>query len=367
MAIYSINTSGQLIELKEQSFASEDDFQRLVAQFPSLVEGEQITPSNPRRWLLIDRELGIPSSEDTGNRWSIDHLVLDQDAIPTFFELKRATDTRLRREVIGQLCEYAANATVYWPLETIRAKFEARCDLENKNADEELSHFLMGAIEPAAFWEKAEENLRLGKIRMMIVADYIPEELKRIVEFLNAQLNPAELLAAELKLYEGQGIRTLIPRVFGKTHASVRKTTETQMKDWSDAAFLSEFNPKEQAAITDILHWASSAGFAVSYGKGKQNGVVYLSANGKDKQFYIDTARNVGVVFSRMKIADATKRRMMDTLSRIEGVEFGADALERYWGARLVPIEQFADPNKQTILTTALQMLMDDARGQVAA
>jgi hypothetical protein len=35
---------------------------------------------------------------------------LDQDAILTIVEVKRSTDTHVRREVVGQMLDYAANA-----------------------------------------------------------------------------------------------------------------------------------------------------------------------------------------------------------------------------------------------------------------
>jgi len=54
--------------------------------------------------------MGVPSIDGGGDRWSADHLFLDQDAIPTFVEVKRSTDTRIRREVVGQMLDYAANA-----------------------------------------------------------------------------------------------------------------------------------------------------------------------------------------------------------------------------------------------------------------
>ena len=54
--------------------------------------------------------MGIPGDEDGGGRWSLDHLFLDQDANPTLVEVKRSTDTRIRREVVGQVLDYVANA-----------------------------------------------------------------------------------------------------------------------------------------------------------------------------------------------------------------------------------------------------------------
>ena len=74
---------------------------------------------------MISREMSLPSEEQGSVRWSVDHLFLDQDAIPTLVEVKRSNDTRIRREVVGQMLGYAANGVVYWPIEKIRAKCEA--------------------------------------------------------------------------------------------------------------------------------------------------------------------------------------------------------------------------------------------------
>jgi hypothetical protein len=43
---------------------------------------------SPRRWLLISPETAIPGEEGGAGRWAVDHLFLDQDAIPTLVEVK---------------------------------------------------------------------------------------------------------------------------------------------------------------------------------------------------------------------------------------------------------------------------------------
>jgi hypothetical protein len=45
--------------------------------------------------------------------------------VPTLVEVKRRADTRIRREVVGQMLDYAANGVVYWPLEQLRELFGA--------------------------------------------------------------------------------------------------------------------------------------------------------------------------------------------------------------------------------------------------
>src|SRR5262249_39244062 len=112
---------GDLVEMREQPYDSEDVLQELIARHPNLLAGDQMDNAAPRRWLLVTREMGVPDEQDGGDRWSLDHLFLDQDAVPTLVEVKRSSDTRVRREVVGQMLDYAANAVVYWPVEAIRS------------------------------------------------------------------------------------------------------------------------------------------------------------------------------------------------------------------------------------------------------
>ncbi len=114
--IYLIQDGGQLVEMAGQPYDSENLLQELLATHPNVLAGEQINSAAPRRWLLISRELGLASEEDGPARWSVDHLFLDQDAIPTLVEVKRSSDTRIRREVVGQMLDYAANAVIHWPI-----------------------------------------------------------------------------------------------------------------------------------------------------------------------------------------------------------------------------------------------------------
>src|ERR1700748_3872978 len=108
--IFLLNKDGELVEMTESYYLTEFDFQKLLADYPKLISGDQIDKDNPRRWLLVSREMGVADSMVSGNRWSLDHLFIDQDGIPTLIEVKRSSDTRIRREVIGQILDYAANA-----------------------------------------------------------------------------------------------------------------------------------------------------------------------------------------------------------------------------------------------------------------
>ena len=176
--IYLLNGESKLIAMEESPYDSETLLQKLLADHPDLLAGDQINAEEPRRWLLVTREMAVPGEQDGSGRWSLDHLFLDQDAITTLVEVKRSSDTRIRREVVGQMLDYAANAVVYWPIERLRATFEA-----SDGAGDRLGGFLDPDADADVFWEQVGTNLKAGKVRLVFVADEIPAELRRIVEF----------------------------------------------------------------------------------------------------------------------------------------------------------------------------------------
>ena len=51
----------------------------------------------------------------------------------------------------------------------------------------------------------------------MFVADEISIELRRVVDFMNRQIDSAEVLAGEIKQYVGGESKVLVPRVMGQT------------------------------------------------------------------------------------------------------------------------------------------------------
>jgi hypothetical protein len=103
--IYLLNDGSNLIAMEEAPYDSEKLLQVLLADHPDLLAGEQIDVDHPRRWLLVTREMKVPGEEDGSGQWSLDHLFLDQDAIPTLVEVKRSNNTGIRRKVVGQMLD----------------------------------------------------------------------------------------------------------------------------------------------------------------------------------------------------------------------------------------------------------------------
>src|SRR4030065_1380733 len=95
--IFLLDNEGSLQEMPEEAYDSEELLQGLLVRYPDLLAGDQMSRAAPRRWLLVQRETGVLDSVGGGRRWALDHLCIDQDAVPTLVEVQRGTDGRLRR------------------------------------------------------------------------------------------------------------------------------------------------------------------------------------------------------------------------------------------------------------------------------
>lgn len=353
--IFLIHDDGSLVEMREREYATEALLQQLLANYPRLLGGEEWNASAPRRWLLVRREAAIPDTERGKSRWAVDHVFLDQDAVPTLVEVKRSSDTRLRREVVGQMLDYAANAVVYWPVETLRTAFEERCRSEGRDAEAALVEFLEEAGDPATFWQQAKTNLQAGRVRMLFVADEIPAELRRIVEFLNQQMDPAEVLALEIRQFVGEGVRTLVPAVIGQTAEAIQRKAAVVPRTWDEASFMAALEarkgPLAVAAAGRLLTWARERATRVWFGNGQRTGsfVPVIRHDGDDHFIFAAyTFGNVEIGLQYLKTRDpfASEERRRDLVARlnaIPGVEIPPDELSKRPG---IPLELLAQGDR---------------------
>ena len=272
--IYLLDERSQLRAMTESAYDSEKLLQRLLADYPDLLAGDQMNPESPRRWLLVAQEMSVPDGKGGSKRWSLDHLFLDQDAIPTLVEVKRSSDTRIRREVVGQMMDYAANAVAHWPLEDIVAKFKARCAAEGLDPEQELAALLDETQDADEYWAQVKKNLSEGRVRIVFLADAIPSELRSIVEFLNEQMDRSEVLAIEVKQFVGEGVTALVPRVLGQSERALQKKAAAAgpRTDIAEAEFLAHISanrpPGERRVFEQFIAWAREEGLEDSFTEG---------------------------------------------------------------------------------------------------
>ena len=265
--IYVRNPAGGVEPVREEPFSSEDELQQLIASHPELLDGEQMRPDDPRRWVLITREKGIAVSRGDGARWALDHLIVDQDARPTLVEVKLRRNTDVRRTVVGQLLEYAANAATTWSSDELRACFEATTSDRGQEPARELAALLdTEDPDPDAFWDDVATNLIARRLRLLFVADDIPDELERIVLFLNASMPDVEVLAVELKQYRNESSQTLVPRVIGRSADTKRRRQEPRRVLNRDSFLAAFSDPQMKRVATRLLDAAVDCGGRLDWG-----------------------------------------------------------------------------------------------------
>jgi hypothetical protein len=251
--------------LEPAAFETEAEFQELLARHPRVLDFGSLADGQPLRLVLVAREMGVPTSAESGPAYWLDHLFVDADGVPTLVEVKRASDTRIRREVVGQMLDYAANGARYWPGALLQRSFEETCVADGRSLEDAYGE-LLGDRSPEEFWTAVEERLAAGQMRLLFVADRIPLELRAIIEFLNRQMRQTDVYAVELTQYRGDGdLRVLVPRVHGEVATvakspSGRRSMQRTTRDEMDAAIRHRLASEPRRIATVLLDHAATGG-----------------------------------------------------------------------------------------------------------
>jgi hypothetical protein len=376
--IHIVSSGGGTAPLLATPFAKEADLQKLVAENPELLAGDQMDAGDALRFLLVKREAGILSTESQDTRWSLDHLFIDQHGTPTLVEVKRGRNSQVRREVVGQVIEYAANCAKSWNAATLRRWFDETHGSQTKivellhstrksiEADEDRTEASAPAVGDAtgasagsneidAFWKSAEDSLRASRIRLVFLADELPPRLIRMIEFLNERFADIEVVGVELRQYSNDDINVLVPRVVGMTSRALdkRQRANPDRVEWEDDSFQDTIQQRHGRAAADaisgIMDWCGknqvTVGFTTSKSgsfvpefplEGKMVWPIAINVDGRVK-LQLDHLANRG---GGMKSQTARE----DLLRRLNGILKVPIGLDRAGAQPSFPISELGAP-----------------------
>lgn len=247
--------------------------QALIERHPEVLPGRQMDlgSEDPPRFVLLRREMPVAG-------WSLDHLLADQRAVLTLVETKLAENPEARREVIGQIMEYAANARMLWGGGRARELAEEYWQRrEGKPVDEVIREGL--GVDAEKFWALLERNLREGRIRLIVAADELTPEVRRIIEYLNEEMETAEIFGLEIQCFgeKDGGTLVFVPRLVGQTQAAAdRKAGTGSPPAWPPDKLREAYKRSQDAGagvrLLKLLDWAV-------------DGRIFLEARAKNPVF----------------------------------------------------------------------------------
>lgn len=267
--IFTIN-GDKLIPTSEKQLEKEEVLHNHLEKFPDII-AEALDPDNPPKFIVFIREAGVTTG-------SIDLLLLDQNYVLTVVEVKRVESPDLRRKIIGQAIEYAANLVLDWGngeilrqaknywgkkgkdiLEVINTTFEP----EERIIDDNINILI----------QKVQENLENLQI-IFAVDGPLPNELKTAIEFLNKHFKGIRVYGLEVRYFEGEkGAQIITPLLIGRTAEA--EASKPQMDEkWTEELFLSELEKQcgddshKIRVVKELLEFSKVEGSKNPFDKG---------------------------------------------------------------------------------------------------
>jgi hypothetical protein len=209
---------------------------------------------------------------------------------------------------------------------------------------------------------------------MLFVADVIPPELRRIVEFLNEQMDPAEVLAVEIRQYTGKDLTTMVPRVFGQTEQAQQKKSVSTSKGrkWDEQSFFAELEGQrgvEDAGIARaVFGWANRKHLRIWWGEGKTKGSFSPMLDRSGKPYWLIAVITNGLIqvqFQKMgeqpPFNDESMR--VELLRRLNELPHVALSPDTITGRPAIPLSSLKDEDALSLFLST----MDWAISQIEA
>lgn len=257
--------------LDKIKFTEEGKLQDYLEEYPSLIPMAEIM-EGASDLLCIGREVGVPSG-------AIDLLFIDRDGLLTIVETKLVKNPEIRREVIGQIVEYASYISQWTADDLYRIANEyfsksdkVPSDYKGSTLDRVMEKLGGDEFSDEDFRSNIWQNLKDGKMRLIIAVDELIEPLRVTVTFLNSYSKFDILLLQVSSFEESKSRKVLIPSLFGYKPSPPSPVR----KKWDEERFFTDTKEKCEGfmvdAITKLYKFTKSNANEISWGTGAFTG-----------------------------------------------------------------------------------------------
>lgn len=188
-------------------------------------------------------------------------------------------------------------------------------------------------------------------------------------------MNPAEVLAIELRQFISKDLKTIVPTVYGQTQVTARKRGGPVQR-WDEVSLFEKLShsvgERELEIARAIYGWMGRGGTRpVVFGTGKENGSVYpvFKPNGVAiNPAYLSSDGKLWLQFGALEnkpiFGPMTSRRiLMDRFNTIQGANLTELDLTKYPSISLRTIA--ADPEGEAKIINALKWMEERIDGTI--
>jgi len=137
------------------------------------------------------------------------------------------------------------------------------------------------------------ENITKGKVRFVVLMDYLEDRLKDLITFINKNSN-FDVLGVELEYYEHQGFEILIPKLHGVETMKVGVGGERRI--WDEQSFFKDVEEKltlpESYSVKKLFAFSKAEFERVTWGTSPNRGSF------SPKSDYIHPGKSLYTVYS---------------------------------------------------------------------
>src|SRR5262245_32986183 len=218
--------------------------------------------SGPSQLVVLGSEVLL------GNGYA-DVLAMEPGGRPVIIEVKLRNNSESRRAVVSQILAYAAAlyelSTERLEREVLAGRLDGRTlfDVVHERAQSE-------SPEPDDFYATLDASLRDGSFRLVLVLDQAPEDLVRLVGYLEAVTEGLAVDLVTVTAYEVSGRRVVVPQRVDpgrrlKTDVEQAKPVATSTGQGKGQRlegvepfreYASNQNAEHQERLTAIADWA---------------------------------------------------------------------------------------------------------------
>ena len=242
--------------LTPTGFPNEATLHDLVEQAPHLLP----LASSPRL-IVIGREVQLGSG-------FADLIAIEPNGRIAVIEIKLARNAEARRAIIAQVLAYAA---YLWGMDRRTLEQDVLYNHLRKRGYENLAHAAElndqeGSFDSEVFSTGINESLKQGRFRLVFVLDEVPEELIRLINYLQTISSQLVIDLITISAYTVNGSQILVPQRVEAERQHIESSSSTEAHSQVEGKGFEGVNdfiaaidtapPDSRALLQQLAQWA---------------------------------------------------------------------------------------------------------------